>query len=233
MKKSNKILLVGLLTIIFTLVAIHIALYAKYKSGDYVAFDENTMNGDRIVSNYSNVNRVIIRNRSNTTIKFGDSTRVEQDRKSDEVMISQNGGELIISGRDTSDQAKSRGYAVTVFIKEGTQVDFINAHGAIKESKGKAFSMLHVFSKDSYVDIASNNQLLRIDSLQIHASAESRIYLGKIQVRAMNVTMNESFLIDEHAEVNKIYLNTDEKSALQFQSKNLSKITTNTTATNE
>jgi hypothetical protein len=233
MKRSNKILLAGLLTIIFTLIAIHIALYAKYKSGDYVAFDENTMNGDRIVSNYSNVNRVIIRNRANTTIRFGDSTRVEQDRKSDEVMISQNGGELIISGRDTSNHAKHRGYAITVFIKEGTQVDFVNAHAAIKESKGKAFSILHVFSKDSYVDIASNNQLLRIDSLQIHATAESRIYLGKIQVRALNVTISESFLIDEHAEVNKIHLNTDETSALQFQSKNIFKIKTNSTVNNE
>jgi hypothetical protein len=198
-----------------------------------VAFDENTMNGDRIVSNYSNVNRVIIRNRANTTIRFGDSTRVEQDRKSDEVMISQNGGELIISGRDTSNHAKHRGYAITVFIKEGTQVDFVNAHAAIKESKGKAFSILHVFSKDSYVDIASNNQLLRIDSLQIHATAESRIYLGKIQVRALNVTISESFLIDEHAEVNKIHLNTDETSALQFQSKNIFKIKTNSTVNNE
>jgi hypothetical protein len=233
MKKSNKILIGGLLTIILILVALHIGIYAKYKNGDYVVYDENTMNSDLIVDNYTNVNRVVVSNRANTVIKLGDNTRVEQYRKSDEVKITQNGNVLMISGKDTSDQAKNSGYSVVVYVKNGTQIDFINANGSIRGSKGKEFSVLNVSSKDSYVDITDPNQALRIDSLQLNASAQSNIYLGEVQIRTLNIQLNESLLVDENAEVNQILLNADANSRIHFQSKNLLKLKTNTTVNNE
>ena len=233
MKKSNKILLGGLLTIIFILVAIHIGLYAKYKSGDFVVYDETTMNPDLIVDNYTNINKVVVSNRANTIIKVGDNTRIEQYRKSDEVRISQNGNVLMISGRDTSDQAKNSGYSVIVYVKDGTQIEFLNARGTIRENKEKNFTALLVNSKDSYVEILGTSNSLRIDSLQLIASERSNIYLGNLQLQKLNIQLNESILIEEASTINQIFLNTDDKSSIQFQSKNFLKIKTNSTVNNE
>jgi hypothetical protein len=233
MKKSNKILLGGLLTIIFLLVAIHVGLFAKYKSGDFVVYDETTMNRDLIVNNYNNVNKVVVSNRANTIIKFGENTRIEQYRRSDAVRINQSGNVLMISGKDTSDQAKNSGFSVVVYVKEGTQIEFINARATIKENKAKNFTALQVVSKDSYVEILGTGKGLHIDSLQLNASERSHIYLGNLQLQTLNIQLNESILMEEESTMNQIFLNTDDKSTIQFQSKNFLKIKTNTTATNE
>jgi hypothetical protein len=139
----------------------------------------------------------------------------------------------MISGKDTSDQAKNSGFSVVVYVKEGTQIEFINARATIKENKAKNFTALQVVSKDSYVEILGTGKGLHIDSLQLNASERSHIYLGNLQLQTLNIQLNESILMEEESTMNQIFLNTDDKSTIQFQSKNFLKIKTNITATNE
>jgi hypothetical protein len=97
MKKSNKLLLGGFLTVLLMVTGIHIALFAKYKNGNYTIRHREDNKGDRMQS-FPNVSIVVIRNVSGAAVRIGD--RAEVDNLNEEVIqYIQNGDSLVITGR--------------------------------------------------------------------------------------------------------------------------------------
>jgi hypothetical protein len=98
MKKSNKLLLGGFLTVMLMVTGIHIALFAKYKNGNYTIYRREEKKADDRVQTFPAVSFVIVRNVSGAAIRIGD--RAEVDNLNEEVIqYIQKGDSLVITGR--------------------------------------------------------------------------------------------------------------------------------------
>jgi hypothetical protein len=101
MKKSNKLLLGGFLTVILMITGIHIALYAKYKNGDYTIYHPEDRRKDKSedhrMQTFPNASFVVLRNVGGATIQFGEMAAVEKG-KEDLIQYIQKGDSLIFTG---------------------------------------------------------------------------------------------------------------------------------------
>lgn len=97
MKKSNKLLLGGFLTVILIIAGVHIALYAKYKNGNYTIQERGAIVENDRMKRFPNVSHVIIRNIRGASIRFGETAAVDKDQE-DLVRSEQKGDSLIITG---------------------------------------------------------------------------------------------------------------------------------------
>ena len=99
MKKSNKLLLGGFLTVILLIAGIHIALYAKYKSGDYTLVKPQRLEPrpEAEMQYFQDISVVRIRIVYFTNAYFRDSASVE--KSSDKLIrYEQKGDSLLITG---------------------------------------------------------------------------------------------------------------------------------------
>jgi hypothetical protein len=99
MKKSNKLLLGGFLTVILIFAGIHIALFAKYKNGNYTLYHREVKDKGERMQKYPGVSFVIVRNVRIATILFGDTAAVEKG-KEELIQYEQKGDSLVITGRN-------------------------------------------------------------------------------------------------------------------------------------
>jgi hypothetical protein len=97
MKKSNKLLLGAFLTVILTITGIHIALYAKYKSGDYTIYHRKVKEEDDRMQKFPGVSFVIVRNVGTAMVLFGDTAAVEKN-DGNLIKYEQKGDSLFITG---------------------------------------------------------------------------------------------------------------------------------------
>jgi hypothetical protein len=102
MKKSNKLLLGGFLTVILFVTGIHIALYAKYKTGNYIIYHPKQKEADTLQQQFTNVSLVIIRNLPAATVRFGDRAEVLKEKEGT-IRCEQKGDSLIITGKSYYD----------------------------------------------------------------------------------------------------------------------------------
>lgn len=110
MKKSNKLLLGGFLTVVLVIAGIHIALYAKYKNGSYTLVKAYRLEKDveKDMQHFQNVNVLRIRNVFVANIYFRDSAAVEKGIE-DQIQYAQKGDTLFITGHYNSEgQQKDR-----------------------------------------------------------------------------------------------------------------------------
>ena len=107
MKKSNKLLLGGFLTVILIIIGIHIALYANYKNGNYTLVKRQRLDEtvQTEMQKFQNVGVLRLRNVYVTNVYFRDSAAVEKGIK-DQVQYEQRGDTLFITGRYYSEGQK-------------------------------------------------------------------------------------------------------------------------------
>lgn len=103
MKKSNKILLGGFLTVLLIVAGIHIALFAKYKNGNYIVIPRKVKEENERMQRFPNVSFVSIRNVHSAAVRFGDTATVEKDREG-LIKTEQKGDSLIIIGQSFIDE---------------------------------------------------------------------------------------------------------------------------------
>src|SRR5262245_10242332 len=108
MKKSNKILLGGFLTVILIITGIHIALFAKYKNGNYTIYprQEEIIDSSRL--EFQGIKTVRISNVFSATILLADRAQMKKINEHI-IRIEQKGDSLIITGHFNNDaQAENR-----------------------------------------------------------------------------------------------------------------------------
>lgn len=96
MKMSNKLLLIGFLTGLLLISAIHVSLYAKYKKGDYTLYHEE----DRLrpgQQSFPQIKSVSFTNLPGVVVKFGGVTRI--DTSDTRIEVTYHGNTLQISGK--------------------------------------------------------------------------------------------------------------------------------------
>jgi hypothetical protein len=98
MKKSNKLLLGAFLTVLLIFAGIHIALYAKYKNGNYALYHRAQINTNDEFVPFREVKLIRIRNVYSANVRFGEVAGVERGKEG-EIQYEQKGDSLIISGQ--------------------------------------------------------------------------------------------------------------------------------------
>lgn len=125
MKKSNKLLLGGFLTVVLLIAGLHIALYAKYKNGDYTIYHRKEIRQDDRMQSFPNISFVVIRNIGNAKVQFGDTTAVENVNK-DRMQYIQKGDSLIINGLFDDSRLDFR-HNVNLVLPENTTLVVVNS----------------------------------------------------------------------------------------------------------
>ena len=97
MKKSNKLLLGAFLTVMLLITGIHIALFAKYKNGNYTIYHKEVKDEDDRMRKFPGVSFVVVRNVRIATVLFGDTAAVEKSLENI-IQYEQKGDSLFITG---------------------------------------------------------------------------------------------------------------------------------------
>lgn len=230
MKKSNKILLGGLLTIILILVAVHVALYARYKAGNYKAYTEKQTEEATNVKEFGNARQIDIRNLKNVIVRVGDRLRVEQfGEDANNIMLVERGGAVQLSVKDSTNNEQVFDYVI-VYIPENSLVTSYNSYLRVEGLQGQSIKGLNFSTSGGYLNFQQQKNMVQIDSLNVDATNNATIELNNARVEKLSVRLNGSELIDKQAVINRLNLNADSASRINIQSKNLLKLTTNTTA---
>jgi hypothetical protein len=224
MKKSNKILLGGLLTFILILAAINVALYARYKSGQYVAFTDKEADEAATVNEFPNARQINIRHLRNVVIRVGDKLRVEQFGEDDgNIALSEKGGVVELASKDSSSIDRIFDYVI-VYVPNNSTITAHKAQMRVEDNKDQRISYLNFSTSGGVLSFQQQPNALPIDSLNVQAANKATVDLQSARINKLSVSLNTSELIDPNASINQFILNADSVSRVSLQSKHLLKI---------
>jgi hypothetical protein len=135
MKKSNKLLLGAFLTVILTITGIHIALYAKYKSGDYTIYHRKVKEEDDRMQKFPGVSFVIVRNVGTAMVVFGDTAAVEKSNVN-LIKYEQKGDSLFITGHNNKNNIQlGDRFQVNIILPSNVSIETDSVSSIFLQSK--------------------------------------------------------------------------------------------------
>jgi hypothetical protein len=227
MKKSNKLLLGGFLTVMLMITGIHIALFAKYKNGDYTIFHpEDIRENDRMQS-FPAVSYVIIRNVGGATIRLGEKAEVEKDQD-DVIQYSQKGDSLIITGHYFPDLPDARP-PVNLTLPYNATLVADNSFLYFEKGKTDTGNNPVIYLQRSHAVFLKSTTPFLLGHVKVVASDSSiAAFHPNIQVNHLDAQLSNSALEYNEGDVGELSIVTDSISRISLQSKHLlkAKITT-------
>jgi hypothetical protein len=134
MKKSNKLLLGAFLTVILTITGIHIALYAKYKTGNYTIHHRENDEDDRMQT-FPGVSFVIVRHVGTVTVMFGDTAAVEKTQENI-IKYEQKGDSLFITGHNNKNNIQfGDRFQVNIILPSNVSIETDSVSSIFLQSK--------------------------------------------------------------------------------------------------
>jgi len=221
MKKSNKILLGGFLTVVLLITGIHITLYAKYKNGHYSIYQPGGKGQQASMQSFADVSAIIIR-KGDAVISFGDTLSVEKG-KEEYVQYARQGDSLVITGRNNDERYRNRSRIKLVLPHNATLSAF---HSNISFDEGKENTATNptIFLYNSYALFPFSRKPIQLGHVKINASDHSTVaFQGDAQVNHLEVQLKKSSIEDSKAEIGQLSIATDSASQLILQSKHLLK----------
>ncbi|MET0464832.1 MAG: hypothetical protein ABW007_16840 [Chitinophagaceae bacterium] len=223
MKKSNKILFGGFLTLILLVTGIHISLYAKYNSGHYTVYQPGGKDKLPPMQSFPNVPVVIIRN-SNAVISFGDSLSAEKGKEKF-IQYVQQGDSLLIMPRNEKEGFRNRG-PVKLILPYNISLSAYNSSISFEKGKGNAMANPSIYLYNSDAIFAFSAKPIRLGHVKINASENSNaVFHRSIQIDHLDVQLKNSSIEDEAGDIAQLSIATDSTSQLILQSKHLLKAT--------
>jgi hypothetical protein len=236
MRTSNKILLGIFAGPLVILTLIHVSLYAKYKSGNYVAM--KTVNEDRFVRHsLKNITHIAVYGLNNFRMVHSDSSTLEMEKNEDgHLHYTINGDSLVIHGdsminRPGQASEPERSYqAVTVYLPapaivtaDNTEVTLQGTTDSLKAGSYQ-FSLTH--SASFKVEENGNDATpVYFKELVIQASHAAGIeFTGNTSMAELQLTMVESEFTDNGASIGKLTVNADKVSTITLKGDNLKKL---------
>jgi hypothetical protein len=236
MRTSNKILLGIFLTPLLILTLIQVALYAKYKSGNYVSM--KTVQENRFIrKTLKNISNVKVYGLNNFRIMPSDSLRLEIEKdENSHLHYTITGNSLIIHGDSTGPRLNGSGdiirsyQAVNLYLPSGATITADNSEVTVQGSKDSLKATSYHFS-------IVNSGSLKVDEngndsnhvyfkgLTIQASHSSGIELTAYSsILELQLTMIESAFTDNGASIDKLVINADKASNITLKGDNLGKL---------
>lgn len=225
MKKSNKLLLGGFLTVILLVTGIHIALFAKYKNGNYTIYHPQDKREERMQS-FPNASFIIIRNVGGATVQFGDIAQVEKGREN-VIQYIQKGDSLIITGQNDDDQPDGR--LVNFTLPYNATLSAVNSFLYFEKGKKNADNNTVIYLQRSHATFFESTNPFLLGHIKVVASDRSiAAFHGNTQVDHLEVQLSNSTLEYNEGDAGQLSIATDSISRLSLQSKHFlkAKITT-------
>jgi len=217
MKRSNKLLLGGFLTIILIMVAIHISLFAKYRAGNYTLYNDDL--APMAMQAFPTTKFISLNNLPNVEVRFADTMKVEKV-DGDQIQFSQRGDTLHVSPKDTSEE---NGYEekLTIHIPTNTLLSATNSqvvfHSSPRAKKGSAA----IFLNRSKLLFLSPEGHINIGALKITAANKSSVSFQNSVIDQLDVQLLNSSLRDTEGSIGLLSITTDSLSQINLQAKHL------------
>ncbi|MBI2730000.1 MAG: hypothetical protein HYX40_04490 [Sphingobacteriales bacterium] len=238
MKTSNKILLgtVAFIMLIFT--AIHVALYAKYKKGEFVTVTQlHEENYDKHV--IAGVTKVDAWGINNLEIIPSDTFKIELEKnfgKETKITYEQKGDVLVVKG-GTKDFNKSTGKAevyrsyspVTIYLPSNTTLTVndcdIRFNGAVDSSKAFTHTINATNANVTFGEWHRDDKGYSYFSNINLTSNGGRVQFTKgASFKEINLSLTDNEVEDQGFSADKIVLNADDKSNITLKGTNLKKV---------
>jgi hypothetical protein len=215
MKKSNKLLLGGLLAVLLLITAVHITLYAKFKNSNYSVSDTDEFG--RPMQTFPGVAFVTVRNVRNATVKFGDVAQVGKDMD-EAVQYVQHGDTLLITGKGYSN------YPLVFNMPYNATVSVFNSSLIFLAGKKIAATNPVIYLHRSNVIFSGVKSPLQLESVKVAASDSSTVsFPGNTQVSNLEVQLSNSSIEYGGGDFGQLSIITDSVSRISLQSKHLFK----------
>lgn len=221
MKKSNILLIVGFLTIVLLISAIHISLYAKYKSGDYTIYNEEEDLVAEALQTFPNIAFVSVRNVPVANVQFSDVAQVEKADEED-LQYSRNGDTLVISARPGADIDRIAMHAINL----PSRVTLSVYNSSLSFGPGKKSSDISpiIFLKKSRVNFVGADTRFQLGNVRIIATdTSSALFAGNTHVNNLDVQLLKSAIEYKDGDFGQMSIVTDSLSRISLQSKHLLK----------
>jgi len=232
MKKSNKLLLGAILTGVLFLTGIHIAISAKYKSGNVSAYNE--MEGDKKMESraLANVRQIRIENIGYVTVRYDATPSIKYTKGVSRVNVSEQGGVLTLSMPKDNDGQGSRDLSVHLYVDSTMMVNLINSRAYLVNS-GERNGQINLSIDNAYLttsdDVNPDNFTIR--GLNLSAANQSEVRLQSINIGQLSLNLQRSFFTEEKSVFDAVKLQADDSSRVSLMSSNLLKV--NQTNSNE
>jgi hypothetical protein len=230
MKTSNKILLGTFFTLLLIILAVHIAIYAKYKKGDYTLVSDDMWPTNMITYSLENVKYVSLDNIENITVSTSDSSKLQYDKaeEGDENMLSvtRKDDTLFLSGKSTT-RNEGRWYRRThLSLARLLPLKVTNSqiHVGVSAKKSLAPLSMDIMLDRSFMDVNNRHKnALSFGTFKINAINKSRIDLYNLTTNFLDVNLENSSLEENTLIADSIRVMTDLDSKLELTGKNLVK----------
>lgn len=233
MKKSNKLLLGGFLTVILMITGIHIALFAKYKNGNYTIFHPEDKRQESRMQSFPAVSFVIVRNVGGATVRFGEKAEMEKD-KEEVVQYIQQGDSLIITGKYFLDgpDGRRRNW-INLTLPYNATLSAVNSFVYFEKGEKTAeINPVIYLQKSHAVFVKSATPFLMGHVTIIASDSSSAVFQGNTQVNHLELQLSKSTLEYNEGDAGQLSIVTDSLSRLYLQSKHLLKAKISTVPNN-
>ncbi len=229
MKTSNKILLGSFLTALLILVSVHVALYAKYKRGDYTLVTDSMWPMDITTTHLiKDVKYISLNNIENIEVRASDTSmlRYEKPKENEENILSvtQNGDTLFVLGKSQKNEI-GRWYRRTELLLAGEMPVFVtNAALHVRHGERDQPLSLNLKIDKTFLELEGREEgkgnygLIKIDAVN-----ESRIELRNIKTNNLQIGLNKSSIEDHNLLADSISISTDAASEIKLKGQNLVK----------
>ena len=218
MKKSNKLLLAGFLTLVLLLTLVHIVLYAKYKNGNYTIYNAQAEMASHAQS-FPHIMFVSVRDVRDASINFTDSAQLSKD-ETEFFDYVQKGDSLLITGKHD----ELGGYRVTFNLPYNAKLSATNSVLFFNAGSKSAGSSTVIDLQNSHAIFSGIKTPLRFGNINIKASDSSAaLFHGNTSVSMLDVQLSVSTFEYGEGELGQISIVTDSVSRVSLQSKHLLK----------
>ncbi|MES2777879.1 MAG: hypothetical protein V4722_27110 [Bacteroidota bacterium] len=225
MKKSNKLLLAGFILGLLLLSAIHIALYAKYKNGNYTIYNPADHQETGSAESFPQVNFVSIRNIPGAFINFSNTAQVIKDEAG--IVYIRKGDNLLISAMDSVGRGGTDRPRLT--LPYNATVHLFNSSVSFQKGQSDTAGNPVVYLHNAQAIFSGANTPLRFGHIRIIASGNSGVTFDQNSYADhLELILSNSSFGDSGSEFGQISIVTDSLSHIALQSKHLIKAKINT-----
>ena len=210
------------------MVSVHVALFAKYKKGDFTAVNDDMWPMNMLSQSLTGINYVSVDNVENLTIEAGDSSKFQYDKpnEGDENILSvtRKADTLFVVGKSTKSNIGRWYRRANLSISGLLPVHVKNSQIRINRSKSTQPLAMVISLDEAFMEVNNDSQeTLSFSTLKLNAVRGSRINFFNANINSLDVSLHNSFLEETTLNADSIKITTDAASKIQLSGKNLQK----------
>ncbi|MBI3719311.1 MAG: hypothetical protein HY252_12070 [Sphingobacteriales bacterium] len=237
MKTSNKILLGTVAFIMLVFTAIHVALYAKYKKGEFVTVAQlHEENYDKHV--IAGVTKVDAWGINNLKIVPSDTFKIELEKnfgKETKITYEQKGDVLVVKGGTTDMNAEGkkqvyRSYSpVTIYLPSNTSLTVNDCEIRFSGATDTTKAFTHIINATN-ADVSfgewhrDDKAASYFSNISLTSNGGRVEFLKGASFKELNLSLTGNEVEDQGFSAGKIVLSADDKSKITLKGNNLKKV---------